>query len=120
MNRATIISLKICWILTIVFGLSLMSSGNAKSATYTEAEEHFNNANYLFKRLDYEAAIVEYNKVVTVSPNTKIAQDAQYWIGQTYFRLGRYDAALSAFQKILDEYPESKTIPSTKLMIKKV
>jgi len=49
----------------------------------------------------------------------KIAQDAQYWIGQTYFEAGQFDAALSAFEKLLDEYPTSKIIPSTKLMIER-
>jgi cytohesin len=58
--------------------------------------------------------------VVNLSPKSKIAQDAQYWIGQSYFRAGQFDAALSAFQRLLDEYPAGKTIPTTKLMVKKV
>ncbi len=120
MKRVTLISLKVCWILVIVPGLSVLSFADTESGTNTEAEQHFKKANELLKRMDYEAAIAEYNKVVTMSSNSKIAQDAQYWIGQSYFRAGQFDVALSAFQKLLDEYPASKTIPATKLMMKQV
>ena len=34
--------------------------------------------------------------------------------------MGQFDAALSAFQKLLDEYPTSKTIPTTKPAIERV
>ncbi|TET83953.1 MAG: tetratricopeptide repeat protein, partial [Desulfobacteraceae bacterium] len=103
MKRVTLISLKVCWIFVIVLGLSVLSFADTESGTNTEAEQHFEKANELLKRMDYEAAIAEYNKVVTMSSNSKIAQDAQYWIGQSYFRAGQFDAALSAFQKLLDE-----------------
>ncbi|MHC4154047.1 MAG: ankyrin repeat domain-containing protein [Planctomycetota bacterium] len=120
MKKISIISLRICWILVIVSGLSVLLFAVTQSGTNKEAEQHFEKANALLKRMDYEAAIAEYNKVVNLSPKSKIAQDAQYWIGQSYFRAGQFDAALSAFQKLLDEYPASKTIPTTKLMVKKV
>ncbi len=120
MKRVTLISLTVCWILVIVSGISVLSFADTESRANTEAEQHFTKANELFKRMDYEAAITEYNKVVTMSSNSKIAQDAQYWIGQSYFKAGQFDAALSAFQKLLDEYPTSKTIPTTKLMVKQV
>jgi ankyrin repeat protein len=113
MKRVTLISL-------IVFGLSVLSSADNELGTNTEAEQHLKKANELLKSMDYEAAIAEYSKVVSMSSNSNIAQDAQYWIGQSYFRSGQFDAALSAFQKLLDEYPASKAIPATKLMLERV
>ena len=120
MDRKTLFSLTICWILTIVPGLCVSSFAQNKSETNPEAELHFQKANELQILADYDAAIAEYEKVMSLSPKSKIAQNAQYWIGQLYFESRRFDAALSAFQKLLDEYSESRTIPATKLMIERV
>jgi cytohesin len=120
MDRKRLLSLTACWILTIVPGLCVSSFAQNKSETNPEAELHFQKANELQILADYDAAIAEYEKVMSLSPKSKIAQNAQYWIGQLHFEARQFDAALSAFQKLLDEYPESKTIPATNLMIERV
>jgi ankyrin repeat protein len=120
MNNRKIISMTICWILLLAAGLSVISYANNESGTNEKAEGYFEKANELRKVADYEAAITEYNNVISALPNSKIAQDARYWIGQSYFEMGQYDSALSAFQKLLDEYPDSPISESTKLMIERV
>ncbi|UCF14177.1 MAG: ankyrin repeat domain-containing protein, partial [Phycisphaerales bacterium] len=97
-----------------------MSFAGTESGTNTEAEQHFEKANELRKLTEYEAAIAEYKKVIELSPNSRIAQDAQYWIGQSHFEAGQFDAASSAFKNLIDEYPESAIIPSARLMIERV
>ena len=120
MNNTRPITLTVCWIVAIVFGLSVQSFANNESETNPEAEQHFQKANELHILSDYDAAIAEYQTVISLSPNSKIAQNAQYWIGQLYFESKQFDAALSAFQKLHDEYLESRTIPATTLMIERV
>ncbi len=120
MNNKRLISLTVCLILATVPGISSLILAGIASETNPEAQRHFEKANELRKLADYDAAIAEYNKVLNLSPNSKIARNAQYWIGQSYFGAGQFDAALSAFQKLLDEYPASTIIPSTKLMIERV
>ncbi len=120
MNNKRLIALTICCILVAVPGLCVLSSADAQSGTNAEAQRHFEKANELRKLADYDTAIAEYNKVLNLSPNSKIARNAQYWIGQSYFEAGQFDSALSAFQKLLDEYPASTIIPSTKLMMERV
>jgi ankyrin repeat protein len=117
MKNKRLISLIICWIFVTVPGLCILSFAEAKN---TEAEQHFEKANELRKLAYYDDATAEYRKVISLSPNSRIAQDAQYWIGQSYFEVGQFEAALSAFQKLVDEYPASTIIPSTKLMIERV
>ena len=112
--------LAICCMLAVIGGSSVRSFAGSDSDANREAEQHFQKANELHIRADYDAAIAEYQAVISLSPNSKIAQNAQYWIGQLYFESKRFDAALSAFQKLLDEYPESRTIPATNLMIERV
>jgi len=120
MNNKRLISLTVCLILATVPGISSLILADIASETDTKAQQHFEKANELRKLADYDAAIAEYNKVISLSPKSKIAQDAQYWVGQSYFGAGQFDAALSAFQKLLDEYPASAIIPSTKLMIERI
>jgi len=120
MNNKRLISLTICLILATIPGISSLMLADIASQTDTKAQQHFEKANELHKLADYDAAIAEYNKVLNLSPNSKIAMNAQYWIGQSYFGAGQFDAAISSFQKLLDEYPASTIIPSTKLMIERI
>jgi len=119
MNHKRLISLTTCFILSVVPGLSVLSFAGNESETNTEAEQHYEKAYELRKATDYDAAIAEYEKVISVSPNSKIAQNAQYWIGQSYFESKQFDAALSAFQGLFDKYPASSIAPSTKQMIER-
>ncbi|MGB2865565.1 MAG: hypothetical protein WBC05_19700, partial [Sedimentisphaerales bacterium] len=85
MNNKRPITLTVCWILAIVLGLSVQSFANNESETIIKAEQHFQKANELHILADYDAAIAEYRTVISLSPNSKIAQNAQYWIGQLYY-----------------------------------
>lgn len=120
MNHKRLISLTTCFILSVVPGLSISSFAGNESETNTEAERHYEKAYELRKANDYDAAIAEYERVISLSPNSKIAQNAQYWIGQSYFESKQFDAAISAFQGFLDKYPASSIAPSTKQMIERV
>jgi ankyrin repeat protein len=119
MNHKRLITSKKYWILIIAVGLCVSSFANNTSGTDTEAEQHFEKANELRKFANYDAAIAEYEKTISLSPNSRIAQDAQYWIGQTYFEAGQFDAALSSFRNLLEKYTTSKLVPSTKEMIER-
>ena len=119
MNNKRLIALTICCILIVIPGLCVLSFADTESGTNTEAQQHFEKANELRKVADHDAAIAEYEKAISLSPKSRIAQDAQYWIGQSHFEAGQFDAAVSAFEKLLDEYPTSKIVSSTKLMIER-
>jgi ankyrin repeat protein len=119
MSNRRLVSLTIRLILATVPGISPLILADIASETDTKAQQHFQKANELRKLANYKAAVTEYEKVISLSPNSEIAQNAQYWIGQSCFRAGQFDAALSAFQKLLDEYPASSIVPSTKLMMER-
>jgi Tol biopolymer transport system component len=120
MKRIAFFSLAICTALVIVWGIFALALAEVASDTDKKAEQHFEKAVERIRQLMYEDAIAEFEKVVTLAPESKIAHDAQYWIGQAYFRAGQFDAALSTFEKLIDEYPESAIIPVTQLMVERV
>jgi len=84
------------------------------------AERQFAEAVTLLKQENFSDAIAAYEKVIQLLPESPIAQDARYWIGQTYFRMGKYNEALSVFKKLLKDNPGSPIIPVTQLMVAKV
>jgi len=120
MKKSLFLLLTLFISLVIVWWLFAFPSEFVLSNLQEKAESNFKKASELLKRGDYEAAIVEYKQVIKLNPKSKIAQDAQYWIGQTYFRSGQYDLALEIFKEIIEEYPESEITQATKQMLEKV
>lgn len=98
----------------------VLSSTGTESESKTQAEQHYEKANELRKVADYDAAISEYEKAISSSPKSEIAQNARYWIAQSHFSARRFDVALSAFQKLLDESPTGTNVSSVKLMIERI
>jgi len=105
---------------TILAGIPFVAFAGVASEVSTDAEQHFEKANEFQKLENYEAAIAEYKAVVSLSPKSAIAQNSQYWMGQIYFETRRFDDALSAFQGLVEEFPSSVVVPTTKVMIKRV
>jgi len=85
-----------------------------------KAEQHLKKGNELFRIWEYESAIKEYEKVIELKPNTLLAQNALYYIGQSWFKAGQFDAALAAFEKLINEFPGSNMTPVTELMLERV
>lgn len=120
MKNLNLVLLIISVSFTIFPRISTVTLAGNESQTSTKAEQHFVKANELRKVADYDAAITEYENVISSSPDSKIAQNAQYWIGQSHFEAGRLDASLAAFQTLLNENPTSTIASSTKQMIERV
>jgi len=102
------------------------------------------------RRRQYDLAIEQFTRLLDLAPRDELADNAQYWIGECYYMLGKYrqaltaftkvfaysktekaddaqlkvarcyrelgerDKALAAFQKLVDEYPESEYLATTR------
>ncbi|MGA2586301.1 MAG: tetratricopeptide repeat protein [Candidatus Aminicenantales bacterium] len=113
--------------LAVVWGMAPAVDGHlndlqANLATDSSklAEQHFEKAIKLLKQENFQDAIAQYEEVIKLSPQSQIAQDAQYWIGQSYFRMGNYDEALLIFGRLLKENLGSAIVPVTQLMMSRV
>jgi Tol biopolymer transport system component len=113
--------------LVLMWQFGPINAGPTSQATTTQsvevntlAERQFSEAVLLLKRENFSDALAAYEKVIQLMPESPIAQDARYWIGQTYFRMGKYDEALAVFKKLLKDQPGSSIVPVTQLMIARV
>ncbi len=127
MKKTSFFLLAMCMSLAIVLAVEPAAAwfealplANSAEDAGKLAEGHFGKAIKLLKQENYQDAINEYKQVIKLLPKSKIAQDAQYWIGQTYFRMGQFDEALSIFEKLIKDYPGSTIVPVTQLMMARI
>ncbi len=116
MKKITFSSVVIFISLAFVWGIIAFPNSDRDKL----ADEHFSKAVEFINKLMYDEAIAELEQVIHLVPDSKMAQDAQYWIGQSYYKAGNYDDALSTLETLIDEYPESAIIPVTQLMVGRV
>jgi len=60
----------------------------------------YENGNIFFKQKKYEDAINAYTEFISINPQHRLADNAQWWIGECYYFLGDYTSALNAYQKV--------------------
>lgn len=66
-------------------------------------------------RKNYDLAILSFQEYLERSPNTELADNAAYWIGECYFNQGNYQKAIEAFDTVLNNYESSDRRPSAML-----
>ncbi len=71
----------------------------------------------LLKSGQYEQATAAFQRFLATFPDSALADNAQYWLGESYYVTRRYDDALKAFRTVVDRYPESRKLPDAWLKI---
>lgn len=90
-------------------GASAADSGEDKTA-YQAA---FN----LLKDGQYDRAIGAFQKFLATYPDSSLADNAQYWLGEAFYVNKTYPEAEAAFQRVVDKYPQSRKLPDALLKI---
>jgi len=75
---------------------------------YREAYETFQKGDLGEARKKFEAFLKKY-------PHTELSDNAQFWIGETYFLKKDYEKAILEYEKTIVKYPEGDKIPSALL-----
>jgi tol-pal system protein YbgF len=59
----------------------------------------------------------EFRELTARYPNDPLASNAQYWIGEAYYRARDFPEAVVEFSKVIDRYPASDQVPEALLKI---
>lgn len=70
-----------------------------------------------FKHRDYEAALAGFRLFLELHGQTALAANAQYWVGECQYRMGRYRDALKSFYNVISYYPLSPKLAASTLKI---
>jgi len=69
-------------------------------ALYNAAYADFSKGNYVL-------AIGGFEEYAERFPETALADNALYWVGECYYSQGSFDRAIESFDRMLERYPES-------------
>jgi tol-pal system protein YbgF len=84
------------------------SGGDGGSPSAVPGAEALYNAAYTdFSKGNYALAISGFEEYANQYPESDLADNALYWIGECYFSQGNYGVALGAFDRMLERYPQS-------------
>jgi tol-pal system protein YbgF len=70
-----------------------------------------------FKHREYEAALAGFRFFMEIHSQSALAANAQYWIGECQYRMGRYKDALNSFYNVVMNYPLSPKIAASTLKL---
>lgn len=65
----------------------------------------------------YSEASADLQRFVSAWPNSSLAGDAQYWLGESWYLSRNYDAAKEAFINLGLHYPQSARLPDALLKL---
>ncbi len=77
--------------------------------------ESYNAAFDLLKAGQYENAATGFKQFLQTFPGSYWADNAQYWLAESYYVTRAFDDALAAFGTVVSRYPDSPKIPDAML-----
>jgi tol-pal system protein YbgF len=81
----------------------------------TRTGDLYKDAYETYQKGDYEGARRKFEAFLKQYPNTELSDNAQFWIGETYFGKKDYEKAILEYEKAIAKYPEGDKIPAALL-----
>ncbi|MGD8376926.1 MAG: tol-pal system protein YbgF [Acidobacteriota bacterium] len=78
-------------------------------------EEIFNTSYADYTKGNYPLAILGFQEYLQRFPDSAFADDALYWVGESYYSQGKYNDAVEAFGELIDRYPQGDKVPAAHL-----
>ncbi len=69
----------------------------------------------LYKQGRYDEAKRAFSQFLRENPNSPIAANAHFWIGECNYKQRNYEEAILEYQKVLSNYPSSNKVPDALL-----
>ena len=83
-----------------------------KELTETEI---YTTSKQLFDQGEYEDAREGFEKLLKKHPKSPRADNAQFWIGETYYRERWYEKAILEYQQVIEKYPNGNKVAAALL-----
>ncbi len=88
-------------------------AGAAEATTEpkNDVEATYNACYKLFKEGQYVKAREEFLKFLKQYPKTAYSDNAQFWIGETWYVEEKYERAIVEYEKVVKDYPSGDKVP---------
>ena len=81
----------------------------------TRVEDLYKDAYETFQKGDLESARRKFEVFLKQYPNTGLSDNAQFWIGETYYLRKDFERAILEYEKMITKYPEGDKMPAATL-----
>lgn len=83
--------------------------------TQLTEDELYNVAKKMFDNGEYESALQGFQTFLNKFPGSQKADNAHFWIGETYFEEKWYEKAILEYEKVINNYPKGNKVPAAYL-----
>ncbi len=77
--------------------------------------EVYRSAYETYQKGDIEGARRKFEAFLKQYPNTELSDNAQFWIGETYYAKKDYEKAILEYEKVIAKYPEGDKVSAAML-----
>ncbi|HXG68015.1 MAG TPA: tol-pal system protein YbgF [Blastocatellia bacterium] len=67
-----------------------------------------------YSRGNYDLAISEFRQYVETYPSSEMADNAQYWIGESLFAKKQFNEAIAELDKVVAQFPKGDKVPAAR------
>ncbi len=85
------------------------------AAKPSSEDEIYRSAKQAFDQGDSEAARKGFQEFIRRYPTSNNADNAQFWIGEIYYREKWYEKAILEYQNVIEKYPKGNKVPAALL-----
>ncbi len=97
------------------------SGGDSLTAPVQEltqdAQEAYHEAFNLLRVRNYRQAAKKFSAFLRTFPDSPLAANSQYWLGECYYGQRRFEEAIDEFERVFAFYPSSNKVPASLLKI---
>ena len=79
--------------------------------------DNYQAAFELLKEQRYESAALAFQQFLVSYPESQLADNAQYWLAESYYVTDQFEDALKEFEVVIGKYPRSRKVPDALLKI---
>jgi tol-pal system protein YbgF len=91
-------------------------TGGTGGTSVPPAEKIYNDAQRDFTAGNYDIALQGFQEYLRNYGTTQLAADAQYFIGEVYFRRDDFEGAVKEYDKVIDNYSDSSRVANARFM----
>ena len=96
-------------------GASSGASSGALPVPGGSDRDNYQAAFELLKDQQYEQAATAFEQFLSSYPDSELADNAQYWLAESYYVTEEFDDALREFQVVIDRFERSRKVPDALL-----
>lgn len=88
-----------------------VGAAEATAEPKNDVEAAYNACYKLFKEGQYVKARDEFVKFLKQHPKTAFSDNAQFWVGETWYVEDKFERAIVEYQKVVKDYPNGDKVP---------